>query len=160
MMWGVIDLETTGFNQEIDEICEIALILVKDTKILDIYHHFFQVKKVNPGAEAVNGLSMEKLTGWELIKDELYEIQKLIPNKLFAHNSQFDSRFLIKNKIVKQDQRFVDTLKLCKRDGINLENNKLITWLKHYGIRHRPHGALSDCLGLYQLITLKGWQIL
>ncbi|MCR4284685.1 MAG: 3'-5' exonuclease [archaeon] len=159
-IYHVLDIETTGFNAKTDEICELAFLTCRGTQILDIYHNFFTINEISTKAQEVNGFSVEQLKGWNPLKNEIPRLRSLLIHTIFAHNSVFDCGFLKEKGIIHFEHRIIDTLKLCRNDHTNLDNNKLKTWLQYYNISHRPHGALSDAFGLYKLITLKGWQVL
>lgn len=160
--YHVLDLETTGLSSNQDEIAEIAILTCLNTNIIDIYHQFFRIKSIGEKAAEVNGLSVEMLIGHQPFKSSknLNHLSKILKYPIFIHNSRFDGGFMIANGIFDEHYPLIDTLKLCRKANLKLENNKLQTWIKYYGISNgRPHSAISDTLGLQRLIILNGWQI-
>lgn len=161
MEWHIADVETTSLSPEDGEIAELAVLTCSGTEIVDIFHQFYSVKSISAKASEVNGFTVEQLQGWPSFKskENIETLQKLFKYKIFAHNATFDGRFLCHNKVISGLHPMKDTLTFCRNDGIKLENNKLGTWAKHYGIYTEAHSALQDVFMLYKLILIKGWQI-
>lgn len=159
--YHVLDLETTGLSPHDSEIAEFAMLTCQGNTIIDVYHDFYQISKIDAQAAAVNGLSIYQLQGWPVFKSpqNLAKIKSKIKYKCFAHNSQFDKGFLVAAGAIPESWPFTDTKRLCMENGTKLENNKLITWCNHYGIRYEAHNALNDTFALWRLIVMKGWQI-
>lgn len=161
LQWHVLDLETTGLNPEEHEIAELALLTCEGNSVVSVYHKFFSITSISEKAAQTNGLSVEKLKGWPPFTSPeiINELKNLIKYKIFAHNVQFDARFLARHGVIGGFHPVRDTLTYCKADSVKLENNKLQTWLNHYGLATEAHNALDDAFNLFKLITLKGWQI-
>lgn len=161
--YQVFDTETSNLSpMNGGEIAEIAVITCRNKEIIDLFHTYYSVVSMHPKAQETNGLSIFQLQGWPSLgsPEVQKELREIIKYPLFAHNISFDARFLKHYNIIKDDHILIDTLKLCRTSGINLENNKLSTWTAHFGITHRAHGALSDTFALCQLIESQGWQYL
>ena len=160
--WQVVDLETTGLNAYDEEIAELALITCRNTEIIGIHHQFYQISKMGKKAAQVNGLSIDQLRGWPIFSTNknITLLRSLIKYPIFAHNASFDASFLIAQNVIREDYPVIDTVKLCRKSDKKLVDNKLQTWLNHYGFNNGiPHQALSDCFGLVRLIIFNGWQI-
>lgn len=160
--WHVLDVETNGLDHKVHDITELSLITCENDKIIDIFYSLYMVNELSMAITDLTGLTLDKLSGWPHYKDSrnLEKIKKLIKYPIFAHNSSFDFRFINASNLFNSDYPVVDTLKLCKKSEIKLENNKLQTWLRASNIQQlSTHSALGDSLGLYRLITLNGWQI-
>ena len=160
--WHVLDLETTGLSPYKEEIAELALITCINAEIVEIHHQYYQVSKMGERAGEVNGLSIEQLKNWPKFStnENLTRLRSLIKYPIFAHNASFDAGFLVAKKVIRDNYPTIDTVKLCKKSDLKLENNKLQTWLKYHKFNNGiPHQALSDCFGLTRLILFNGWQI-
>lgn len=95
-----LDTETTGVNQQKgDKIIEIAL-LTYDLESRELANRYVQRidpdRPIDPGAQAVHGISSDMLLGcpkWEDVADEVHRI--LSASKcLVAHNFGFDGPFI------------------------------------------------------------------
>ena len=161
IMWHTLDLETGGLDPNKDEIAELALLTMSGSQIIGIHHQYYSVSGMSERAMEVNHLTLSQLNGWPKFKDpsNLEELRRLIRYPIFAHNADFDMRFMVCNGVFRNHPS-VDTRKLCKDSGKNLIDNKLQTWLIHYNLLNgKPHSALSDAFGLARLVMLLGWQI-
>ncbi|MFW9949856.1 MAG: exonuclease domain-containing protein [Candidatus Thorarchaeota archaeon] len=160
--WQVIDLETGGLDPVNDEIAEIAVITCKNADIIGVFHQFYEISKITEAAAAKNNLTISQLQGWKKFhtQENYNTLKKLIRWPVFAHNSPFDIGFLIKKGILPESYRHINTVELCRKSGKGLSNNKLQTWLAHYGLQNgTAHTALDDAFNLARLIMLMGWQI-
>jgi DNA polymerase-3 subunit epsilon len=94
----IFDTETTDTSP--GNICQLAYLIVDDKGITP-KNHFFKVKKVEPGAENVHGMSVEMLKKLSRGKDFSEQINSIYKDftsadLLVAHNSGFDMKFLVK----------------------------------------------------------------
>lgn len=103
----IFDTETTGLDSAINNICQLSYIKVYDferskpMEICSAKNFFFTVDYVEPGAEKVHGLSVDKLrelSKCKRFKDFAEEIYEDFKNEdiLCGHNVDFDIGFLIK----------------------------------------------------------------
>ena len=103
----IFDTETTGLDSAINNICQLSYIKVYDferskpMEICSAKNFFFTVDYVEPGAEKVHGLSIDKLrelSKCKRFKDFAEEIYEDFKNEdiLCGHNVDFDIGFLIK----------------------------------------------------------------
>jgi DNA polymerase-3 subunit alpha (Gram-positive type) len=146
----VLDIETTGLDERLNEITEIGAVKIKDKRIIDSFHTF-----VNPGIPIPSEIT--KLTGItdDMVKDAppIEEALKAFKNffgedVLVAHNASFDLGF-IKTKAKKIgleiDNPVVDTLGLCRELLPDLKRYRLDTVAKYLGVPlKRHHSALDD----------------
>lgn len=163
MYWHVLDLETTGLKHNEDEIAEIAIVTCNNTEIIDIYHRFYSVNKINPAAFDVNGLNFDMLKGWGHFREiaNLQFLLRYLKYPIFGHNiKNFDAKFLESNNCYNPNWMFCDTRDYCRESNIKLADNKLQTWLKHFNLNYSgtAHSALPDTFNLARLIVLNNWQ--
>lgn len=160
--YHVLDIETTGLDNQKDEIAEIAIITCRNNEIHHIFHKYYSITQISEMASQKNHLTVEMLRGWPSFKsiDNISAIKSLLKFPVFAHNANFDIGFLKANNAIYDSVKVIDTVKLCKSKETKLENNRLQTWLNYYNINAGiAHSALGDALGLTRLILLQGWQI-
>jgi DNA polymerase III alpha subunit (gram-positive type) len=162
IFWQVVDIETTGLDSKVEEVAELAIVTCHNTDVINIFHKYYEVKKMGEVAGKVNGLTEYQLKGWPKFNsnENINIVRGILKYPYFAHNVDFDRGFLLASNVVNPDLRYIDTVKLCKIKPTKLENNKLQTWLKYFNIdAGAKHSALGDSLGLARLIILQGWQI-
>lgn len=157
----ILDLETSGINYKRDKIIEIgALKIGKHLRIDDVFE-----TRVNPHISLPSYIqTLTRLTDVELaeapdfneIADELFIF--LNGNRCIGYNVSFDKRFL-----VKADNRFScliyqDFLKYFKSLKYEVENYKLKTIARRFGIScSNHHTALGDARILLELIKRFGY---
>lgn len=97
----IFDVETTGLDEEINQICQLSYMKVDEKYNIEYAKNFyFSVDRMERGAERTHGLSKELLG--ELSKgktfkdysDEIYADFKDEKDLYIGHNIKFDSRFL------------------------------------------------------------------
>lgn len=150
----VIDLETTGFNENSDEIIELGAIKVRNGEIVDRYSQLVKPRRPIPAAaSAVNGIWNEMLTAAPDITEAISPFVEFIGDDiLVGQNILFDIKFAyvatyrhLHQKILRND--YVDILSLSRRLFPGLPNYKLGTLAAHFGITvDAAHRADADCL--------------
>lgn len=126
----VLDTETTGINNEKDEIIEFSasIPVSYDDKIENIPNYTKKYKPsfdVPPEASAVHFISTEDLENCELFKDDISNINELFSAKKYyvGHNVTFDRDMLVsniirytpvENKIIDKNN-WICTLRLAKK---------------------------------------------
>lgn len=113
------DTETTGLNP--GNICQLSYIII-DGDCIQANNHFFKVNYVEPGAQRVHGLSVEKLL-------------KLSNNKTFKDNfnqlkTDFDSADLLVGHNISFDLKFVNSE--YRQLGHNFRYNNSLCTMKHF----------------------------
>ena len=93
----IFDTETSGLRP--GNICQLSYLLIEGNKIQG-KNHYFKVDYVEPGAENIHGLSVEKLLVLSDEKDfkdkfSLVEADFNRADLLVGHNISFDLNFLI-----------------------------------------------------------------
>lgn len=176
------DVETTGVDPGRNGIWQLSGIMETKTSDGDVSLEEFDYKmrplkgaKVNPQALEVGGITVEDLKSFKP-EDEVYKnlvakldswIDKYDPEDKFypaGYNVQFDLNFLQAWFKSHDDYglgsycnwRAIDPLAIMRFKhfcgDIDLENYKLETVCKHYGIEIKAHDALSDIRATWELI--------
>jgi DNA polymerase III subunit epsilon len=91
----IFDTETTDIHP--GDICQIAYIVIDNG--IKARNYYFEVDHINPSAERVHGLSVERLkelSGGSRFSDYIDEIEKDFSNVdiIAGHNVSFDIKFL------------------------------------------------------------------
>ena len=146
----ILDTETTGLDEKIDEIIEIGCILfhVPSKSVLSQASFLFPVT-LNE-AEYINGISVEVTNIIQPWEDGLNFFLKLVDSSdaIVAHNVEFDKKWFGKGRLPKLDKKWI-----CSLEDIN--------WSFQKSLKNRPsvtdlalsfsipvwnlHRALSDC---------------
>lgn len=149
----VVDIETTGLDVGKDEIIEIAAIRIRDGEPKEELSILVKTAvQISDEVRKLTGLTNEQLESDGIpIDDALTKLKDFIgTDKLVCHNASFDYNFLLasckKCGILPIHNSIIDTLQLARRKVKGVENYKLSTLAKHFGISEtQEHRALSDC---------------
>ena len=92
-----LDTETSGLSP--GSICQLSYLIINNNNI-EAKNHFFKVDYVDPKAEEIHGLSVEKLyklSNNRTFRDNLHLLKNDFDNAdlLVGHNINFDLNFLI-----------------------------------------------------------------
>lgn len=153
-MYCVVDLETTGFDPNYDEIIEISAIKVVNNNVVDKFSSLTKLEHTDSISEYIT-----KLTGItnDMIKDApnlenvLTDFLNFVGNNIIVgHNINFDIRFLYDNCFYYFKKPFtndyIDTMRISRKLLPDLNNHKLKTISKHYNIDYsNAHRGLTDC---------------
>lgn len=176
-----IDTETGGVNPEKAALIQLSGIIRIDKKDVEKFNFYikpFENSEVNEKALEVQGRTLDELKTEKYIEEK--EIYKQFINLLDKYIDKYDKtdKFVVAGYNVRFD---VDILKaLFQRHGNNflfsyfdssmldplysirllqiaeilpvLENNKLETWCKHFGIELKAHDSLEDIEATKKLI--------
>ncbi|MFG6382993.1 MAG: topoisomerase DNA-binding C4 zinc finger domain-containing protein [Lachnospiraceae bacterium] len=150
----VFDLETTGFQYNMDEIIEIAAIKVVNHKIVQQYQTLVHPENHIPSAAtAVNGITDEMVKGAPKLEEALKEFLVFIEKHiLVGHNIHtFDIKFInhatmqLFDKKIQND--YIDTLYMSRQYLTRLSHHKLVDISKYFHINTMgAHRALNDCI--------------
>ena len=155
---AVLDVESTGFDVEKDEIIELAV------KVIELNKHdgtnlkaIYKYESYNdPGFEIseeiinLTGIDNSKVKGinidWNEVKEMLDKCQLLI-----AHNAKFDRKFI--EKYIKTENVWS-----CSQNDINWKNrgffkNSLELLCIWHGFHYGAHRAMNDVNATIHLIT-------
>lgn len=158
-----IDIETTGLSPSNDRIIEIAAVRFDGGKKVEEFKSL-----INPGVPVpykitrLTGITDEMVSNAPGIKQVYIQFLDFVgDSKIVAHHARFDLGFLHnygKRFGYALENEVVDTLRLSRKKLPNLENHKLQTLIRHFGIRVRSkHRAYSDCYatGLIYIYCLR-----
>jgi len=170
-MKAFLDIETGGFSITKNGVCEIALVAVNDSGIVDCFHKLITPYTRDPDTNElvsykedsmkINGLTELQLieTGVDVVKvceTLLQFIEKYQITTIIGHCSKkFDYprvKYLIERftrEVFDIDQE--DTHDIAK-SKLNLPSYKLIDLCAHFGIENeKEHSALGDAKATYEL---------
>lgn len=176
-----IDTETGGVNPEKSALIQLSGIIRIDKKDIEKFNFYikpFENSEVNEKALEVQGRTLEELKTDKYVEEK--EVYKQFINLLDKYIDKYDrtDKFIVAGYNVRFD---VDILKaFFQRHGNNflfsyldssmldplysirllqiaevlpvLENNKLETWCKHFGIELKAHDSLEDIEATKKLI--------
>lgn len=150
----VVDTETTGLSND-DEIIELSVV----SKMGDILYHsyFMPTKTINPGAAAVNHITMDMLKRIHAprFKDEWAKIKVAIGGRpILGHNIKFDAR-LVQMTLGKYEidpREGADAFRgmfdsqVIAKNYISASSYKLCNLAHMVGItREEQHDSSDDC---------------
>ncbi len=157
-----VDIETTGlFPKSGERICEIAILKIKEGKVLDKFVSLVNPEKpISEAATLISGITDEMIesspTFKEIAEDVLFFFKTNEP--ILAHNAAFDLSFLnyqmelcgfprLQNKVI-------DTL-LLARKYFNFQSNSLGNLVSLFSIQtDRLHRAYSDAISAYRVMEV------
>lgn len=153
-----IDIETTGYSPEWNEIIELAAVRVENKKVVDTYSSL--IKPDNPVdgyTEELTGITNGMLVNAPSIQNELPNFLKFVgDNLILGHNVSFDVNFIYDNcnrygfKAFSND--FVDNLRISRKLHPELEHHRLQDIVEYYNIENIKnfHRALDDSYSVMQ----------
>lgn len=156
----VIDTETTGLDYLNDRIIEIGAI--KKTDGTQMYRCVIKYDgNLNETIKNLTGINEDDLKNGKEEKEAVEELLKFIGDyPIIGYNIDFDIKFLNqalqRNGFAPIKNKTYDLMKYVKQEKLFLENYKLQTVIKEYGIDEKvPHRALGDveiCLRLLEKV--------
>ena len=159
--YTVIDLETTGRSIYQSEIVEMSAVRVRNNEIINTYTQLVKPSKMIPNEiTKLTGITNEDVFNKPNISDVLSDyINFLGDDILLGHNiNSFDINILydlcfdVLGTFL--DNNFIDTLYYARHCNIDVNDYKLDTLCKFYGISDvQKHRSLDDCYAnhfLYQ----------
>ena len=151
----VVDLETTGFSANMNEIIQVAGLKVIKGRILSSYNALVKpVRYIPRSVTQLTGISNEDVEFAADVGEVLQEFYEWCGNSIFVgHNIKFDYRFLCRYGLeamvdfsLKKSRRGIDTLELARK-LLELKSNRLedVAAACHVEITGHFHNALTDC---------------
>ncbi|MBU1446522.1 DEAD/DEAH box helicase family protein [Patescibacteria group bacterium] len=159
-MYIALDIETTGLNQEKDDIIEIGATKFDDKRIIDRYTTFLSIDYDIPEIIThITGIKSADLIGaphLEDIQEALLDFIGDLP--IVGHNISFDIDFLAEKGLV-LDNKMYDTLPLSGILIPGMHSYSLGILTEKLGISHEnQHRALDDAVAsaeLFQILMKK-----
>lgn len=151
-----LDLETTGFDAEQDQVIEIAAVKFDGEKVLSTFESLIKPNRTIPPIIAhMTGIRDEDLHDapqFEEIKEKLVQFIGHYP--IVGHNISFDVGFLNQKGLSLQSPLY-DTLDLASILLPGLPSYSLDTLTRTLKIEHRnKHRALSDTKATQELFSM------
>ncbi len=170
MRFIAFDLETTGTVPGVDRIVEIGAVRFIDGVVESVFSTLIDpLRPIPPGASAVNGIKDEMVKGKPTIETILEPFTEFCgDDPMVAHNSPFDSQFLIADfkrfELPTPRGTVLDTLPIARKVFPGLPNYKLGTLVQHLKIPasdfHRAEEDATYCgklfLELVKRISVNG----
>ena len=149
----VLDIETTGFSAENDEIIELSAVKVAENKVIAKFSQLVDPQRyISTYIANLTGISQEMLIGKPKIKEALSDFTEFVSDSLIiGHNVTFDIGF-INNKLQKHfntsfDNDYVDTLTIARQLLPDLKSKKLGSIATHFKFNTEGmHRGLKDCI--------------
>lgn len=163
-----LDIETTGFSRDWDEIIEVAAILIDEAtgKDIDSFHEYIKPhRNITPKITELTRITNAKVANCRSESSVLMDFSEWItlskPDIIVGHNCKaFDLNFIQArcNKLSiswNAPANIVDTLTLARQMNkaglIKTENNKQPTLAAYYGIQYEAHSAIEDVKALIKI---------
>lgn len=151
-----LDIETTGFSSESDEIIQISTIKTINLEIIDKYSTFISIKGELPKhINELTGITKDDCKGGKTIDEAIEELQQFIDGcYICAHNAFFDYEFLTKAGLnTDYTKSWIDTLALARIAYPELKEHNLEHLAKDLEIHKSTHNAVDDaksCFDIYK----------
>lgn len=163
-----LDIETTGFSRQWDNIIEIAAVLYNDetNTIVDTFHEYIKPSRSIPAKiSELTGITNTIVKYCRSEKEVLMDFSEWVtinrPFSIIAHNGKtFDLQF-IREKCNKYNITWnepldiVDTLVMAralKKSGkLNVENCQQVTLADYFEIEYKAHSAEDDVKALIKI---------
>lgn len=171
----VVDLETTGLNPVYDEIIEVAILKVRDNKVIDSFTSLVRPETVYVDEDddgniigeyyiddfivELTGITNEMLAEAPTLKENFEEILGFIDDDVIVgHNVNFDINFLYDfatdNYSKELSNDFWDLMKLSRRILKDIDRHRLIDLADFFGYTFTGHRALNDCQATLDIMTM------
>jgi DNA polymerase III subunit epsilon len=156
--WAVVDVETSGFHPNQARVISVAaLALDADGRVEQSVVSLLN-PGVDPGPTHVHGLTAEMLEDQPTFGEIAGDLIGMLKGRtLVAHNVGFDYSFLAAEAELADVALPVDTVmctvELSRRLNLGLENLRLETLARHWGVTQtRPHDAFDDAMVLARVL--------
>ena len=148
----VLDLETTGFDSQYDDIIEFAAIRVRNGVAVDSYESLIHINyKLDPYITELTGITDEMLTDAPSLEDVLSKARAFMGDDiLVGYNVNFDINFLYdayeKTGGEYFNNNYIDAWRFSRRLFPEQKHHRLKDMVETLNIsRSDEHRALSDC---------------
>ncbi len=158
--WALIDIETTGTRAVSDHIIEIAIVVLREFKIIEQWQSLIKPPIAIPlSIQSLTGITPKNLTNAPTFDEIAITIFNKLKNRLFvAHNARFDYAF-IKNSLKRYgiifNAKTLCTVKLSRCLFPDEKRHNMDILIKRLNLKvSTRHRALGDVLLLQQFIEI------
>jgi DNA polymerase III epsilon subunit-like protein len=164
----LFDTETTGLNPEVDEICQFAAVVHRDSDPESVTLSFETLcdpgKPISLESTAIHGITDEMVRGKPSAKEVVQEWAKEVdefagdePIVLGGHNTGFDWKFTTKHVDLDDAVQSLCTMRMGRRMAPTAANHKLeFLYREHYRMSSdrtaKAHDALCDVWMSFELL--------
>ena len=156
--WAIVDIETSDAYLKDGRIIEIAIIIVKDFKVIKTFKTVINpLSEISPFIQNLTGISNEDVEAAPTFESLCLEIYNLLENRLFiAHNASFDYNF-IKDEFTAININFNEnrlcSVKLSKSLFPEYRKHSLDTIVeRHNLIIKNRHRAYDDAYAVFKFL--------
>ena len=156
--YTIIDLETTGLSPNYNHIIEVGCVKVRGGDEFARLQLLIKPPEQIPWRITdITGISNNLVRNAPRFEDVAQQVYNFLNDELIVgHNVRFDIGFL-KKKFSETlsmdfDNKYVDTIFLCKKVFPDFESYGLENISKELGIESEHHRALADCLTVKKVI--------
>jgi predicted DnaQ family exonuclease/DinG family helicase len=156
MTYIALDLETTGFNADSDQIIEIAALKFEEGKMIERFETLINPQiQVPPFITHITGIKNEDVVEAPKLPEIQSKLLEFLGNHpIVGHNIDFDVTFL-KQKGLPLQNPLYDTLPLAMILFPGLPSYSLDTLTRLFKITHEnKHRAMSDTQACFELFLL------
>jgi DNA polymerase-3 subunit epsilon len=156
LSFAVVDVETTGSRFDGgDRITEIAIVIVRDFRIEQVYETLVNPERsIPPFITRLTNISWEMVADKAPFRDVCDEVLRVLEGHVFvAHNAAFDWRFVCSEVSRARGReltgRRLCTVRLARRLLPQLRSRSLDWVARHYNVEIEPgkrHRAAGDAL--------------
>ncbi len=156
--WAVVDVETSGFKPGEARVLSVAVLALDADGRVEQSVASLLNPGVDPGPTHIHGLTAEMLEDQPTFAEIAPDIAGLLAGRtLVAHNAGFDYSFLVAEAEQAGAELPIDrvmcTVELARRLDLGLENVKLETLVRNWGLTQSlPHDAFDDALVLSKVL--------
>jgi DNA polymerase III subunit epsilon len=158
--FAVVDIETTGSVAGSDAMTEIAIVRVKEGRIVKRWRSFVNPQQPIPGfITQLTGITDAMVAGAPHVRDVIPAMLDQFGDAIIVgHNVRFDAGFinfeLRRHGIPPMASPTLDTLALARRTIAEVANYKLGTLTRELGLDvERHHRALADATATAELLV-------
>ena len=163
----VLDLETSGLREKVDEIIEIGMLKVCNGIVTDVFQALVKNKRqLSRPIEKLTGITQEMINqSGRQFREMIDEIKLFIGTQcIVGHNIDFDIKFLNvaleKNGENKIDNILYDTMRIYTGEiGASSTRKSLVDVAKALNVEEKPcHRAIKDCrvvMSVYEALRRK-----
>lgn len=156
LSFAVVDVETTGGRPDHgDRITEIAIVTVRDGRVVDVFDTLVNPERsIPPFITRLTNISWDMVRDKSPFRDLCADVLRALDGNVFvAHNAAFDWRF-VSAEVARSTGRELTgrrlcTVRLARRLLPQLRSRSLDWVARHYGVEIPPgmrHRAAGDAL--------------